>query len=134
MFIFYKIRNYFSKQTLLNFYYGLFSSIATYGLIAWGSAYENAINSILSFQKRLLKIILGKNFRTKNLNLVIPLTIRQNYCLLALLRHYDELIPIQLITVIVQEAREWAFFRNLLVWSAHRAPLQCISIWERQLA
>lgn len=45
----------------------------------------------MALQKRVLRIILGKNFKSNQLKLIIPLSIRQNYCLLSLLRHYDEL-------------------------------------------
>ena len=36
-------------------------SIANYGIVAWGGAYENVIKPLQNLQNRLLKIVLNTN-------------------------------------------------------------------------
>lgn len=57
---FYQLRDIMSKKTILNIYKSLVESILRYGLIIWGGAYENSLNSIKIIQKIILKIILNK--------------------------------------------------------------------------
>ena len=46
LFIFYKLSKILETEPLLKIYYGLFDSIAKYGIIAWGSAYKNALKPL----------------------------------------------------------------------------------------
>lgn len=69
------------------FYYGLFNSLATYGIIGWGGAYNNVLRRLLNIQKRLFKIIFGKNYKTID---TLPLNIKQTYQCIAAVEHFYE--------------------------------------------
>ena len=49
--IFYKLRYYVPLDTLRYVYYSLFHPFSTYGIIVWGSAFENLRNSKLNVYK-----------------------------------------------------------------------------------
>ena len=69
-------------------YYGLFNSIISYGIIAWGSAYSNVFDQIFNLQNRVLKLIASSkkyNSSSKILN------IKQSYILNSLLLNYENL-------------------------------------------
>ena len=74
-----------SKKVLISIYYGLFHSIAAYGIIAWGNAYKNVINSLYNLQARVLKIV-GVNCIEQK-----PLTLRQTFIYELLLMNYRSL-------------------------------------------
>lgn len=57
MYVFNRLKNVIGKKTKLGIYHALFSSIATYGIVAWGGAYDGTLKNLQSLQKRLLKII-----------------------------------------------------------------------------
>ena len=71
-------------SNLLKLYYGLFHSIANYGIITWGGACKTVLNSLSSIQSKIIKIIF-RNVNTKNK----PLTIKQNFLLLSVLHEYE---------------------------------------------
>ena len=76
-----------TTENLRMIYYALFHSISSYGIIAWGSAYEGRTKSLQSLQNRLLKLVNKNNFiYDKN-----PLNIEQTFTLESLLYHYKEL-------------------------------------------
>ena len=74
IFIFAKLRKIITYKMLMTTYYGLFNSIATYGIISWGSAYPPTINPLLNIQKKILKLISTEHDK-------IPLSVTQNYSL-----------------------------------------------------
>ena len=57
IYIFYKIRIMFREKQLIEIYYALFWSIATYGIIVWGGVYDNTLKPLEDIQKRILKLI-----------------------------------------------------------------------------
>ena len=59
--VFHKLKNLLRRSSLLTIYYGLFHSRATYGIIAWGGAYESVIENLSNLQSRVLKIVSGTN-------------------------------------------------------------------------
>lgn len=65
-------------------YYAFFYSIATYGLIAWGGAYKNSINSILLLEKK--RVINKLPICDKKL-----LNIEDLYKIQAVLYNYEDL-------------------------------------------
>ena len=83
--MFYKLKNILSTKSLMSIYYGLFHSISTYAIIAWGNAYKNVIQKLLKLQERIINIILSK---CKNQNLWKPITIKQTYYLNSVLKYY----------------------------------------------
>lgn len=62
-------------------YYALFQGLATYGIIAWGGAYENVLNKIQSLQNRLTGIMPNFNF----------MNIKQLFILESTLYHFKNL-------------------------------------------
>lgn len=88
IFVMAKLKNLLNTESLLSIYHGLFKSVATYGIIAWGSAYENAILPLIKLQKRIIAIIfLNKNSTLKE-NL---LHITHDYYLKCLTIHWSRL-------------------------------------------
>lgn len=87
VYVFYKLAKTMSSDTLLLIYYAFFHSIATYGIIAWGSAYANCLNQLQALQNKILKIISKNTF----LNVNRPLNIKTAYELECLLYHYQSL-------------------------------------------
>lgn len=61
IFIFAQLKNILNTKTLMTIYYGLFESTAVYGIVSWGSAYGNVINTIQSIQNRIIKVIFRKS-------------------------------------------------------------------------
>ena len=66
--------------------YGIYYSIATYDIIAWGSASIIYLKGLESMHKKVVKVL--KFDETKS---EIPLVIRQKYVLDSLVYHYDDL-------------------------------------------
>lgn len=46
-------------KTLLPIYYGIFHSVANYGIITWGRAGNADFEKFLKIQERILKLIYG---------------------------------------------------------------------------
>lgn len=94
LFVFSNLRSFLNAKTLICIYYALFESKATYGIISWGSAYGNVINSLQSIQNRIVGLIFRKSsaqldqcYKKNNL-----LKIRQIYYLKAITtNHYKNL-------------------------------------------
>lgn len=86
VFIFYKISKYMQIDVLIRIYYALFHSIISYGIVAWGGAYNNNLNTIQRLQTRILKII-SKNRILTN----YPLRLEQMFAYESLLYHYKSL-------------------------------------------
>ena len=55
--IFYKIRHYAPKDTLILLYHAVFASFLTYGVSVWGLTYPTLLDPISIVQKKILKII-----------------------------------------------------------------------------
>lgn len=86
LFVFSKLSKIMHKKSLMTIYYAFFHSIATYGIIAWGGAYNNVLHLLESLQRRLLKII-SKN----NNDFTKPLTIKGSFDIECLLYFYTNL-------------------------------------------
>lgn len=92
IFIFAKLKKNLSIKSLITIYYGLFHSIANYGVIGWGSAYESALSPLLMLQKRIIKVIMQSTEQVQNnCNSCQVLNIIQNYILVVLVYNYDKL-------------------------------------------
>ena len=87
IFIFYKLSELMSTNTLRIVYYALFHSITSYGIIAWRGAYSNSKNLLNRLQIRLLKII-NKNKFSDDKN---PMNIDQIFTYESLSYHYEDL-------------------------------------------
>ena len=61
LFVFYKLKYILNENALMSIYYGLFHSIATYGIIAWGNSCKTVIEKIYKMQNRVLKIRINNN-------------------------------------------------------------------------
>lgn len=85
--VFYKLKNILRRSALISIYYGLFNSVATYGIIAWGNTTNSSIKNLINLQRRVWKIIFGNGTDIVN----PPLSITQSYCLEALHTHYIEM-------------------------------------------
>lgn len=86
-FVFYKLSKLMNLATLRLIYYALFNSVISYGILAWGGAYSNALQLLKNLQKKLLKIINKNNFVIQG----NPLHIQQMYELESLSFHYENL-------------------------------------------
>lgn len=85
IFVMARLRYTVDETSLLAIYYGLFHSIAKYGVIVWGPATAKALQPIISIQERLLKIIKLKNAPNR------PMSINQLYNFNCLRFHYNEM-------------------------------------------
>lgn len=93
-FIFYKLSKILDTKQLMIIYYAFFWSLAVYGIVAWGGAYENASKPLTIIQKSIIRIIFGKDrryptedlFRENNL-----ITIKKYYLEKALLSNFSYL-------------------------------------------
>ena len=83
VYVFARFKKSMCKVVLLKLYYGLFSSIANYGIISWGSARKTIFKKLSNLQTRIIKIIFTNVDNTNK-----PLTIKQNYYVEAVLRDY----------------------------------------------
>ena len=52
-----KIRHYVNKNTLRSIYYGIFSSILTYGCQIWGQIQNKYVNRVIKLQDKAIRII-----------------------------------------------------------------------------
>lgn len=75
------------RKTLLLIYYAFFQSLATYGIIAWGGAYNHCLDLLQGIQKKILKIINKSHFVLNDR----PLNIRQMFYLEVTSFHYQTL-------------------------------------------
>ena len=82
LFVFHRLKYIMSKKVLVSIYYGIFHSIASYGIIAWGNAYKNTIVNLYNLQARVLKILGSDNLENK------PLTLKQNFYYESLIGNY----------------------------------------------
>lgn len=94
LFVFKKLRNFFSLEVLLRMYHAFFCSIAFYGIIAWGGAYQYTLHPLKILQKRILKII----FRAEHLNHIKEklaalslLDVENKYKVECIVREYNEM-------------------------------------------
>ena len=53
--IFYKLRYYVPLDTLKSVYYALFHPFLTYGIVVWGSTFENLLNPVRVAHKKVLR-------------------------------------------------------------------------------
>lgn len=85
-YVFHKIKIYMDKETMRMIYYAFFHSIATYGIIAWGGAYNNNLNLLQALQNRIIEIINKNKFVAEN-----PLNLVQSFTLESILYYYEKL-------------------------------------------
>ena len=53
--IFYKLRYYVPSDTLKSVYYALFHPFLTYGIVVWGSTFENLLNPVRVAHRKVLR-------------------------------------------------------------------------------
>ena len=82
-----KLRRILSHRNLISIMYGIYYSIATYGIIAWGSAVKTYLKGLQSIHEKVIKVL---NFNEENSS-GQPLDIKQKYLYESLLYHYEEL-------------------------------------------
>lgn len=63
LYIFKQIRKIIDLQNLRKIYFALVQSLLSYGIIAWGAAYDNVLNPLIVAQKRIIKLIYKLNIR-----------------------------------------------------------------------
>ena len=56
IYIFHKLKQFMSTETLRMIYYEFFKSIISYGYIAWGGAYNNFLNLLQSLENRHISV------------------------------------------------------------------------------
>lgn len=86
VYVFWRLKKILSKNQLLQLYYGLFNSIAVYGIIGWGGIYETALQPLIKLQKRLLNTIGISDQDEKK-----PLDIRQIFVVNSIVYLYGQL-------------------------------------------
>ena len=82
-FVFYKLR-YLDNFILKLIYDSLFLSIASYGISVWGSAYNNSLRILQSYQNKITKFMRNSSDLSGYLN------IKQLFVLNSLLFYYDD--------------------------------------------
>lgn len=87
VYIFYKLSNYMTSETLRMVYYAFFHSIISYGIVAWGGAYRNNRDLLQNLQRKILKIINKNTFYTQD----NPPNLEQLFTFEALKIHYSDL-------------------------------------------
>lgn len=87
LYVFSRLNKILTIKQLLILYYGLFHSIATYGVILWGGAYEAHLHKIQVLQKKALKIIYNKKEQEQKIK-TVP-TIRQQFFIEASAHNYQ---------------------------------------------
>ena len=113
-------------QGLLQIYYALFHSIATYGILAWGSSYKNVILPLVKMQNRMLKIIVKKNNKITQ-----PLTLNATYDLECLSYYYTRLRSRFLTSNSVTRSRQ-ILLPKLYSKTCHRSSyIQAIKIYNK---
>ena len=91
LFVFSKFARFLQIDKLMMLYYALFHSIATYGILAWGGAYNNSLSHLQRLQNRLLKIASKNTFQLNN----YPLNLEQTFVHQAIVYHYANLRDIR---------------------------------------
>ena len=84
IYIFSRLKNILSFNNLISAYFAFFHSIATYGIIAWGSAYGNSKNLLLNLQEKLYNIVRNKNSKNNSI-----LNINQTYIYKSIISEYQ---------------------------------------------
>ena len=67
--------------------YGIYYSIATFGIIAWGSSLNIHIAKLLNMHKKIIKVLMP----TTNIEIKLPLGIRKKFLLESIAYHYKAL-------------------------------------------
>lgn len=84
VYVFFRLKQVLSKLQMIQIYYGLFNSIAVYGLIGWGGLYYSSLAPLDRLQNRIINII-GINEQEK------PLEVRQIFVVNAIVYLYSDL-------------------------------------------
>ena len=86
IFVFYKLSQVMTGNTLKMIYFAFFHSIINYGIIAWGGAFKTEVRILQNLQTRILKII-NKNSFDNNL----PLNLKQLFDYESIVYNYNTL-------------------------------------------
>ena len=81
--VFFRLKSILCRHMLASIYYGLFQSVATYGIVSWRSADDTYLGKLKNLQKRAISIVFGDHNQ--------PLNIPQCYFLEALMIEYPKL-------------------------------------------
>lgn len=90
VFVLAKLKKVLSFNALKAVMYGLYYSIATYGVVAWGSANKTTLAPLLKIHEKIIKIVFANNKKE------IPLSINSRFKLQATILHFDRLKEIYL--------------------------------------
>uniref|UniRef100_A0ABD2WDS3 Uncharacterized protein n=1 Tax=Trichogramma kaykai TaxID=54128 RepID=A0ABD2WDS3_9HYME len=85
LYVFYRLQHILSRRRLLQIYYGLFHSVATYGIIGWGGVYETALRTLQGLQARIMRII-----QINDSDPVKPPNLRQAFVTKAIVKQYHQ--------------------------------------------
>lgn len=126
LFIFYKLSSYMNTDTLRMLYFAFFHSIATYGNVAWGGAYNNNLQLLQRFQNKLLKIV--------NKNQVIttgnPLNFEQTFAYESIIHHYNQLNNIYMSSSSITRNRNIQVPKRSKTVSNKNSYIKAISIFN----
>lgn len=109
VYVFHRLEKVLSKNQLLQVYYGLFNSIAVYGIIGWGGLYEVSLSPLRRLQQRIFRVV-GVSVHDINK----PLNIRQVFTLKSIVYMYIELKNFFLSTPINTRFRSISLPKKLL--------------------
>lgn len=82
----YKLSKLLSTKNILTIMYGIYYSVVTYGIIAWGSAKNNALVLLNRVHNKIIKLL--KSLKS---DIKLPLNIQQKYTLESIKFHYNSL-------------------------------------------
>ena len=102
--IFFKVRHLLPTTVLISLYNSLFSSFLQYGVIVWGLTYDTHIKPIYLLQKKVVRAITFKSFRSPSTSIFSDLKI---------LKLYD-LFELKLLTFVYESVNKISpsFFHN----------------------
>jgi len=99
--LFYKLRSFVPKQSLYKLYYAFVFPHLNYGVEVYANCNKIAIDKLNKLNNKLLRILLGKNYDTPNIELyrifnVLPIPLLHEMKLLELIHkfyHHNHLLP-----------------------------------------
>ena len=90
--MFYKIRHYAPKDTLVLLYHSIFASFLTYGVSVWGPTHPTLLDPISVLQKKILRVITFSDINAPSTPIFDSLKILK----------FNDIIPFQIVSFVYE--------------------------------